>query len=90
MTKNLISIALSVQDQIDRKGKVGELLGAIGQEFSYNHSSTCRAILLSVSASGNMCEVQEVANTSSFLSHRKPKPGVKQVPSWLVWNSMFS
>jgi hypothetical protein len=90
MTKNLISVALSVQDQIDRKGKVGELLGAIGQEFSYNHSSTCRAILLGVSASGNICEVQEVANPSSFLSHRKPKAGVKQVPSWLVWNSMFS
>ena len=90
MTKNLISVALSVQDQIDRKGKVGELLGAIGQEFSFNHSSTCRAILLGVSASGNICEVQEVANTSSFLSHREPRPGVKQVPSWLVWNSMFS
>ena len=87
MTKNLISVALSVQDQIDRKGKVGELLGAIGQEFSYNHSSTCRAILLSVSASGNMCEVQEV---HSKYNERKPKPGVKQVPSWLVWNSMFS
>jgi hypothetical protein len=90
MRKNLISVALSVQDQIDRKGKVGELLGAIGQEFSFNHSSTSRAILLGVSASGNICEVQEVANPSSFLSHRKPKAGVKQVPSWLVWNSMFS
>ena len=90
MTKNLISVALSVQDQIDRKGKVGELLGAIGQEFSFNPSSTCRAILLGVSASGNICEVQEVANPSSFLSHREPRPGVKQVPSWLVWNSMFS
>ncbi len=83
-------INLSIQDSIDRKGKVGELIAAIGTEFSDNHSSTCRSILLSVSASGNICEVQEVANTSSFLSHRKPRPGVKQVPSWLVWNSMFS
>ena len=83
-------INLSVQDSMDRKGKVAELIAAIGTEFSDNHSSTCRSILLSVSASGNICEVQEVANTSSFLSHRKPRPGVKQVPSWLVWNSMFS
>jgi hypothetical protein len=89
MTKNLISVALSVQDQIDRKGKVGELLGAIGQEFSFNHSSTCRAILLGVSASGNICEVQEVAY-KEYFPDRKPKGGVKQVPSWLVWNSMFS
>lgn len=80
---------LSVQDRIDGKGKVAELVAAIGQEFSFNHSSTCRAVLLGVSANGNTCEIQEVANTSSFLSHRKPDPQVKQVPSWLIWNSMF-
>lgn len=80
---------LSVQDRIDGKGKVAELVAAIGQEFSDNRSSTCRSILLSVSADGNTCEVQEVAHTSSFLSHRSPRVGVKQVPSWLVWNSMF-
>jgi hypothetical protein len=85
MTKNLISVALSVQDQIDRKGKVGELLGAIGQSFYDNHSSTGRSVLVSVSADGNVCDVREVSNRD-----RKPKAGVKKSPSWLIWNSMFS
>lgn len=82
-------INLSVQDRVDGKGKIAELIAAIGTEFCDNRSSTCRSILLGVSGNGNVCEVHEVANTSSYLSHRKPRAGVKQVPSWLVWNSMF-
>jgi hypothetical protein len=77
-------INLSVQDRVDGKGKVAELVAAIGQSFYDNHSSTGRSVLVGVSADGNVCDVKEVANRD-----RKPKVGVKKSPSWLIWNSMF-
>jgi hypothetical protein len=77
-------INLSIQDKFDGLNKIGDLRNAIGQEFSYNFSSTCRAKLLSVSEDGNRCTFQEVEAYG-----RKPKPGVGTAASWLIWNSMF-
>ena len=42
-------ISLSVQDKFDGLNKIGDLRGAIGQEFSDNYSSTCRSVLVAVS-----------------------------------------
>jgi hypothetical protein len=81
-----VMINLSVQDQVDGKGKIAELRGAIGQEFSDNRSSTSRSRLVAVSVDGNTCTVEEVR---SEYNKREPKFGHKTQPSWLTWNSMF-
>ena len=81
-------INLSVQDKFDGLNKIGDLRGAIGQEFSDNYSSTCCSVLVSVSADGNTCTIKEVP--SPYKSgNQKPKPGLKTQPSWLTWNAMF-
>lgn len=77
-------IDLSIVDVVDGSSKVSELRNAIGKEFSDNHSSTGRSVLLSVEANGNVCVTQEVEAYG-----RKPKAGTKRVPSWLTWNAMF-
>ena len=81
-------ISLSVQDKFDGLNKIGDLRGAIGQEFSDNYSSTCRSVLVSVSADGNTCTIKEVP--SPYRSgNQNPKPGLKTQPSWLTWNAIF-
>ena len=77
-------IQLSIQDQFDGSTKVQDLREAIGQEFSDNYSSTLRSKLISVSADGNHCIVDEVTAYG-----KKPKEFGKRRPSWLIWNSMF-
>lgn len=78
-------IALSVQDAADGKGKVAELRSAIGTRFGFYKSSTGYAKLISVSADGNSCVVQDVAS-----AYRKPKRVMlRTVPSWLIWNALF-
>ena len=77
-------IALSIQDQFDGSSKVQDLREAIGKEFSDNYSSTLRSRLVSVSADGNHCIVDEV--------HAYGKPAKelgKRRPSWLIWNGLF-
>lgn len=78
-------IGLSVQDAADGKGKVAELRSAIGTKFGFYKSSTGHAKLISVSADGNSCVVQDVAS-----AYRKPKRVMlRTVPSWLIWNAIF-
>lgn len=78
-------INLSVQDRIDGKGKVAELRSAVGSAFGYRKSSTGRAMLISVSADGDSCVVQDTAS-----DHRKPSRVVRRTaPSWLIWNALF-
>ena len=78
-------IGLSVQDAADGKGKVAELRSAIGRKFGYYKSATGQAKLISVSADGNSCVVQDVAS-----AYRKPKRVMlRTVPSWLIWNALF-
>lgn len=78
-------IGLSVQDAADGKGKVAELRSAIGTKFGFYKSSTGHSKLISVSADGNSCVVQDVAS-----AYRKPKRVMlRTVPSWLIWNAIF-
>lgn len=78
-------IGLSVQDAADGKGKVAELRSAIGTKFGFYKSSTGHSKLISVSADGNSCVVQDVAS-----AYRKPKRVMlRTVPSWLIWNALF-
>lgn len=77
-------IPLSIQDKFDGSNKIGELRAAIGKEFSDNYSSTCRSILVSVSADGNSCVTKEVAAYG-----RSPKKGTRKSPSWLTWNAIY-
>lgn len=79
-------INLSIQDKFDGLNKIGDLRGAIGQEFSDNRSSTFRSKLIAVSADGNTCTVEECR---SQYNDRQPKKGRKTQPSWLTWNAMF-
>lgn len=77
-------IPLSIQDKFDGLNKIADLRGAIGQEFSDNYSSTCRSKLISVSADGDHCIVDEIDAYG-----KKAKEFGKKRPSWLIWNSMF-
>jgi len=77
-------IALSIQDKFDGSNKVQELRNAIGKEFSDNYSSTLRGRLVSVSADGNHCIIDEVDAYG-----KKAKEFGKRRPSWLIWNAMF-
>ncbi len=79
-------VNLSIQDSIDGLNKVQMLKEAIGKEFSNNYSSTNRSILVDVSECGNICYTMEVM---SEYSKNEPKLGIKQIPSWLVWNGLF-
>jgi hypothetical protein len=79
-------VNLSIQDSIDGHNKVQMLKDAIGKEFSDNHSSTHRSILVNVSECGNVCYTMEVM---SEYSKNEPKLGIRQQPSWLTWNGLF-
>lgn len=79
-------IQLTIQDKFDGSNKVQMLRDAIGKDFSDNFSSTCRSILVSVSADGNTCVTKEAP---SQYNNRKPKKGTKKQASWLTWNAMF-
>jgi hypothetical protein len=83
-----MNIQLATQDMFDNTDKVGELRSAIGKEFSDNHSSTLRSVLVSVSDDGNRVTTREVPN--QYGKPITPKPGTKEQPSWLVWNAMLS
>jgi hypothetical protein len=83
-----MNIQLATQDMFDNTDKVGELRSAIGKEFSDNHSSTLRSVLVSVSDDGNRVTTREVPN--QYGKAITPKPGTQEQPSWLVWNAMFS
>lgn len=81
-------IGLSVQDAADGKGKVAELRSAIGRKFGYYKSSTGRSKLISVSADGNTCVVQDTE--SEYGTGRKPsRVMLRTAPSWLIWNAIF-
>lgn len=75
-------IALSVQDAADGKGKVAELRSAIGRKFGYYKSATGQAKLISVSADGNTCVVQDTGSGKHHMLRRT-------APSWLIWNALF-
>jgi len=77
-------IALSIQDEFDGSNKVQELREAIGKEFSDNYSSTLRGRLVSVSADGNHCIIDEVDAYG-----KKAKEFGKRRPSWLIWNMIY-
>ena len=79
-------IALSIQDQFDGTTKVQDLREAIGQTFSDTYSSTWRSRLVSVTADGNHCIVEEV---KSEYSNKFPQSGQFKRPSWLIWNGLF-
>jgi len=79
-------VNLSIQDSIDGLNKVQMLKEAIGKEFSDNYSSTNRSILVDVSECGNVCYTMEIM---SEYSKNELKLGIKQIPSWLVWNGLF-
>lgn len=79
-------IQLTIQDKFDGSNKVQMLRDAIGKDFSDNFSSTCRSILVSVSADGNTCVTKE---SPSQYNNKQPKKGTKKSPSWLIWNAMF-
>jgi hypothetical protein len=79
-------VNLSIQDSIDNHNKIQMLKEEIGNEFSDNYSSTHRSILVDVSECGNICYTMEVM---SEYSKNEPKLGIKQIPSWLVWNGLF-
>ena len=91
-------IKLSVIDRMNEQlnsitttqvgSKIDELKGAIGKEFSDNHSSTNRSKLISVSSCGNVCVTAEVPSPYKSGS-QTPKGGYFKQPSWLVWNGMF-
>ena len=63
--------------------KVNELRGAIGVEFSDNHSATLRSKLLEVSECGNVCTVVSVD------AYGKQGGTTMKQPSYLTWNAMF-
>jgi hypothetical protein len=79
-------VNLSIQDSIDGHNKIQMLKEEIGNEFSDNYSLTHRSILVDVSECGNICYTMEVM---SEYSKNEPKLGIKQIPSWLVWNGLF-
>lgn len=63
--------------------KLDELRGAIGNEFSDNHSATLRSRLLSVSECGNVCTVVTVD------AYGKQGGVTMTQPSYITWNAMF-
>ena len=63
--------------------KLDELRGAIGVEFSDNHSATLRSELVEVSECGNICTVRSVA------AYGKQGGIISKQPSYLTWNAMF-
>ena len=63
--------------------KLDELRGAIGVEFSDNHSATLRSKLLEVSECGNVCTVVSVD------AYGKQGGTTMKQPSYLTWNAMF-
>ena len=76
-----------LQDEANGTYKIFDLKQAIGREFSDNYSSTNRSILVNISECGNVCQTMEIM---SEYSKNEPKLGIKQQPSWLVWNAIFS
>ena len=64
--------------------KVQDLRESIGKEFSDNHSTTLRSVLVSVSECGEFCITDEIDAYGS----KAVKSGVSK-PSWLTWNAMF-
>jgi hypothetical protein len=63
--------------------KLDELRGAIGVEFSDNHSATLRSKLLEVSECGNVCTVVSVD------AYGKQGGTTMKQPSYITWNAMF-
>ena len=63
--------------------KIDELRGAIGVEFSDNHSATLRSVLVAVSECGNVCTVRSVP------AYGKPGHVISKQPSYITWNAMF-
>ena len=73
-------INLSVSDQYDGLGKIGELRSAVGTDYCGDNQ------LVSVSKDGNRCTVRRnvVLDPSKVLSTK-----LVNEPSWLTWNRMF-
>ncbi len=63
--------------------KIEELRGAIGKEFSDNHSPTLRSVLVAVSECGNVCTVR------SIPAYGKPGHVISKQPSYITWNAIF-
>ena len=68
-------INLSVSDQYDGLGKIGELRSAVGTDYCGDNQ------LVSVSKDGNRCTVKRTV----IGGHTK----LVNEPSWLTWNRMF-
>lgn len=66
-------INLSIQDKLDGKSKINDLRGAVGTVYGEGKWATK---LISVSADGNTCVVEEQGKR-------------KTQPSWLTWNRFF-
>ena len=69
-------------------GKVKELQNAIGQDFSDNHSSTNRSILVDVKKKGGKW-VAITKETESEYNNKKPKKGEREATIGITWNAMF-
>lgn len=66
------------------KNQVRDLRNSIGKDFSDNHSTTLRSVLVSVSDCGKFCITDEV----DAYGKKAVESGVSK-PSWLTWNAMF-
>ena len=64
--------------------KVQDLRESIGKEFSDNHSTTLRSVLVSVSECGKF----GITNEVDAYGKKAVEFGVKH-PTWLIWNAMF-
>ena len=66
------------------KNQVRDLRKSIGKEFSDNHSTTLRSVLVSVSECGKF----GVTNEVDAYGKKAVRVGEKH-PTWLIWNAMF-
>lgn len=82
--RKAIAYTMAEQDP----GKVKELQNAIGQDFSDNHSSTSRSILVDVKKKGGKW-VAITKETESEYNNKKPKRGEREATIGITWNAMF-
>ena len=82
--RKAIAYTMAEQDP----AKVKELQGAIGQDFSDNHSSTNRSILVDVKKKGGKW-VAITKEAPSKYNNKKPKKGETEATIGITWNAMF-